>query len=91
MTNEQWLALGIFILGVVIIWGIFRTKTPGFGRFSTSVLLLAPVLIIVAMFFALGKIEASLFANVIFAIAGFAGGLLANRQERSNNAGNQTH
>ena len=84
MTSELWLALGVFLLGVAVIIGIFATKTPGFGRFSTSVLLLTFGLVIAALFFAFGKIESSLFANVLFAVIGFAGGLLANQQEPSN-------
>ena len=84
MTQELWLALGVFLLGAGAITGVFVTKTPGFGRFSTSVLLLVLVLIVSALFLAFGKIEPSVFANVVFAVAGFAGGLLANHKEPSN-------
>lgn len=86
MTNELWLALGVFLLGLPVLAGILATKTPGFGRFSTSVLLLAFAVTLAALFFAFGRIEASLFANVLFAIIGFAGGLLANRKEPSNSS-----
>lgn len=84
MNQELWLALGVLLLGGGAITGVFLTKTPGFGRFSTSVLLLVLVVTVSALFFAFGKIEPSVFANVVFAVAGFAGGLLANRQEPSN-------
>lgn len=84
MTSELWLALGVFLLGTAVLIGVFATKTPGFGRFTTSVLLLAFGMTNAALFFAFAKIEASLFANVLFAVIGFAGGLLANRQEPSN-------
>ena len=84
MTDELWLALGVFLLGGGAIVGVLVTKTPGFGRFSTSVLLLTLVLTVSALFLAFGKIEPSVFANVVFAVAGFAGGLLANRKEPSN-------
>ena len=84
MNQELWLAVGVFLLGGGAILGIFLTKTPGFGRYSTSVLLLALVLTVSALFLTFGKIEASVFANVVFAVAGFAGGLLAHRHEPSN-------
>ncbi len=84
MTDNFWLGLAIFILGSGAIVGIFMTKTPGFGRFSTSVLLLALALVISALALAFGKIEGTVFANVVFAVAGFAGGLLANHKEPSN-------
>jgi ABC-type multidrug transport system permease subunit len=86
VTSELWMALGVFLLGVAVLVGIFATKTPGFGRFSAGVLLLAFGITIAGLFFAFAKIEASIFANVLFAVIGFAGGLLANRQEPSNTA-----
>ncbi len=73
--------IGLTILSTATVIGIFVTKTPGFGRYSTSVLLLALVLFISAFFFVLGKIESSLFANIVFAITGYAGGLVSGRKE----------
>ncbi len=73
--------IGLTILSTATVIGIFMTKTPGFGRYSTSVLLLARVLFISAFFLVLGKIESSLFANIVFAIAGYAGGLVNGRKE----------
>lgn len=86
MNIESWLLVGIFLLGTVVIVGILLTKKPGFGRFSTSTLLLAMVFVAAAMFLAAGKIEAPLFAHIAFAVLGFAGGLLANRGEPPNSA-----
>ncbi len=84
MTEQLWLGLGIFILGAGSIAGIFLTKSPGWGRFTTSVLLLALVLFVSALCLAFEKLESSVFANVLFAVAGFAGGLLANKKAPSN-------
>ena len=74
--------IGLTVLSVATVIGIFVTKTPGFGKYSTSVLLLALVLFISAFFLVLGKIESSLFANVVFAIAGYAGGLINGGREK---------
>ena len=69
------------ILGSVAVIGIFVTKTPGFGRYSTSVLLLTLVLFVSAFFLVGGQIEAPVFANIVFAITGFAGGLITAKAE----------
>lgn len=79
MTNDSILLLATFFLGVVAIVGILVTKKPGFGKFTTSTLLLSMVFVISALFFAAGKIDAPLFGQISFAVLGFSGGLLANR------------
>ena len=69
----------VAIFGITII-GIFRTKTPGFGRYNTSVLVLALVLFVASLAFVLGKVEWQPMSNLLFAIAGFAGGLVTGKQ-----------
>jgi len=80
MTTDAWLIIGISVLAIAALIGIFTTKTSGFGRYSTSLLLLTLVLFITALFFAAGKVESSLFGNIAFAVAGFAGGLITGKQ-----------
>ena len=58
------------------IFGIFKTKTAGFGRYTTSALVLTLVLFVAALAFVLGRVEWAPLANLLFAIAGFAGGLI---------------
>lgn len=70
----------VVIFGGSII-GIFLTKTPGFGRYTTCVLILALVLFVASLAFTLGKVEWHPLANLLFAIAGFAGGLITAKQE----------
>ncbi|MDO8422323.1 MAG: hypothetical protein Q7S99_09185 [Parvibaculum sp.] len=69
------LAAIVVIFGGSII-GIFKTKTQGFGRYTTSVLVLTLILFVAVLCFALGKVEWAPMANLLFAIAGFAGGLI---------------
>ena len=85
MGTNDWLIVGISVLGVAALIGIFTTKTPGFGKYSTSVLLLSLVLFIAALFLAAGKIESTVFANIAFAVAGFAGGLITGKQDSAPN------
>lgn len=79
MTNDSILLLAIFLFGVIVIVGVLATKKPGFGKFTTSTLLLATVFVVASLFFAAGKIDSPLFGQIAFAVLGFAGGLLANR------------
>lgn len=76
MTTENILIGALVLVALAVIVGIFRTKTQGFGKFSTSLVLLTSVLFLSALFFAAGKIEGAVFTNIVFAIAGYAGGLI---------------
>lgn len=80
MSTNDWLLIAIAIFGIVALVGIFSTKTAGFGRFTVSLLLFILVLLFASLFFAAGKIESTIFLNIVFAILGYAGGLIAYKQ-----------
>ncbi|GIK25487.1 MAG: hypothetical protein BroJett006_17330 [Betaproteobacteria bacterium] len=90
MTTNDWLIIAIFLFGITALIGIFRTKTAGFGRYSTSLLLLTLVLLVTALFLAAGKIESAVFANIAFAVAGFAGGLITGKHQSAPKLANNT-
>lgn len=69
----QWGVLAVFAAAII---GVFWTKTKGFGRYTTSTLVLTLVLFVAAMAFMTGKVEWAPLANLLFAVAGFAGGLI---------------
>lgn len=69
------------IIAVVFLAGIFVTKTKGFGRYSTSVLLFAAILIIAGFCRLAALIDSTIFVNITFAVLGFAGGLVSNKVE----------
>jgi hypothetical protein len=79
MTINEWLMVGIFIIGAGSLIGFFITKTPGFGKYTTSALLLILVVTISALLYVGGKIEGETMANIIFAVFGFAGGLFTGK------------
>lgn len=79
MTLNEWLTLGIFIIGAGSLVGFFITKTPGFGKYTTSALLLILVVTISSLLYVGGKIEGETMANIIFAVFGFAGGLFTGK------------
>ncbi len=65
------------------IYGIFKTKTEGFGKYTTSALVLTLVLFVAAFAFVLGQVEWTPVVNLLFAIAGYAGGLITARASDS--------
>jgi len=79
MSTNYWLMIIIFIIGAGALFGFFKTKTEGFGRFTTSVLLIIVVVTIASLLYAGGKLEGNVMANVLFAVFGFAGGLFTSK------------
>ncbi len=81
LANEDLLLICLTIVGGGTLIGIFVTKIHGFGKYTTSLVLLTLVLTLSAIALAAGKIEATLFANIAFAVAGFAGGLVTTKYD----------
>lgn len=79
MTFNEWLTLGVFVIGAGALVGFFVTKTEGFGKYTTSTLLLILVVTISALLYTANKIEGDTMANIIFAVFGFAGGLFTGK------------
>lgn len=79
MNLDTWLLIAVFILGAGSLIGFFRTKTAGFGRFTTSTFLIILVVSIASLLFAAGKLEGHVMANILFAVFGFAGGLFTTK------------
>jgi hypothetical protein len=78
MDLKASLLLAIFVVGIVVLVGFVCTKTKGFGCFATSSFLLL-VVVVTALLFVAGKLEAQVVANIFFAVIGFAGGLFTGR------------
>ncbi|PCI40488.1 MAG: hypothetical protein COB53_01100 [Elusimicrobia bacterium] len=79
MIENNWLMAGIFAIGAGSLIGFFRTKSEGFGRTSTSLLLIITLLTIASLFYAGGKLESAIMANILFSVFGFACGMLASK------------
>lgn len=75
------LTICVTALGVVALIGIFKTKTAGWGRYSESTVVLVATLFVAALLATSGKLELSWFVNILFAIVGYAGGLLTSRKD----------
>jgi len=54
------LIISICILIIGTLYGFFKTKTEGFGRFATSTLLLIFVISISSLLYVGGKLEAQI-------------------------------
>jgi len=72
--------IAVTTIALVAFGGFFWTKTPGFGRFATSTLLLIYVLSLAAVCFTAGQISDAAFVNVLLTTIGFAGGLFATKE-----------
>lgn len=83
MTNELWLMLGIFIVGLASLIGFFLTKTKGYGRYATSTFLILVVLVISSLLYSAGKLDSQAMGNILFAVVGFAGGLFTGKEQGS--------
>ena len=70
------------------ILGIFRMKTRGFGRHTSSLILLFLMLFAAALLAVLGQIDPQPLLNILFAIAGYAGGLITNQASVSTQESN---
>ena len=76
MDTESLLLIGIFLLSAIGLIGFFKTKSAGFGKYTTSTLVLLMVLVLSTLLFASGHFESQYFTNVLMALVGFAGGLI---------------
>jgi drug/metabolite transporter (DMT)-like permease len=56
--------------------GFYYTKLKGFGKFNSSLLIFLVVLYVATIAVLTGKAEWPSLSNLLFAIAGFAGGLI---------------
>ncbi|MFS1526396.1 hypothetical protein ACL7TT_20315 [Microbulbifer sp. 2304DJ12-6] len=83
MSLNFWLMLGIFIVGIIALIGFFKTKTGGYGRFSTSTFLILISIIVSSLLYSAGKLDSQIMANVLFAVIGFAGGLFTGKENNS--------
>ena len=79
MISEDYLLFTVGAVALVALIGFFFTKEKGYGRFATSALLLLLAISFSSLLFAVGKLEETVFGNIIFAVIGFAGGLFTTR------------
>ena len=84
-------ALGVGLPGLVPIvivallsggalCGFFTTKTRGFGRYNTSILVIILALSFGSIALIAGLIREQAFSNLLMAIVGFAGGLVVGKE-----------
>jgi hypothetical protein len=80
MDKDTVALISVTVMGVATVVGILWTKTPGWGMYSTSILILTLAMFVVADLLILGKLDGSQAANLFFSIIGFAGGLIAGKK-----------
>lgn len=80
MIMNELTMFAIFLIGAASLYCFCKTKKPGFGRFTTGTLLVIMVVTISALLYAGGKLTDQAMTNILFAVAGFAGGLFTNKE-----------
>ena len=76
---DQYVFYAVVVVFVIALVGIFWTKTQGFGKYTTSTLILTLVLFVASIAFVTQRVEWEPLANILFAVAGFAGGLITSK------------
>lgn len=79
--HPLWLLGAATIIFGGAIAGIFFTKTAGFGKYTTSALVMTLVLYVAALAYVTDKVEWEPMSNLLFAAVGFAGGLIAAKTD----------
>ncbi|HWA30035.1 MAG TPA: hypothetical protein VG867_03000 [Rhizomicrobium sp.] len=72
--------LAVTIVFSIAILGLLKTKKPGWGPYTMSLLLLTLVVFTAAVAFSLGRIDWPSASGLLLAVAGYAGGLLTSQQ-----------
>lgn len=62
------------------LYGFFKTKTPGFGRYNTSILVIILALSFGSTALIAGLIREQAFSNLLMAVVGFAGGMVVGKE-----------
>jgi membrane-associated HD superfamily phosphohydrolase len=76
MEKDTIIVLCVTAVAIVTLVGVFWTKTEGWGKYSSSTLILVLAVFISMILIVVGKLSESIFSNIIFAVVGYAGGLI---------------
>ncbi len=66
---------------LLVLCGFFKTKTPGFGRFTTSTLLITLALMVASVGFIFEGVSGDDITKIVIMVIGFSGGLLARKDK----------
>lgn len=75
MDKDIWVLCALLVVGLVAIIGFFKSKSAGFGPFTTGILLLLLAVVIASLLYSVGRLSDTIMANLLFTVIGFAGGL----------------
>lgn len=81
MNPNSILMIAISILGLTALIGFFITKSQGFGRYTSSILLLLLVITLSTLLVVANRIDTPILVNIFFAIIGFATGLFTKSDD----------
>jgi hypothetical protein len=88
VVQEYWMMeqfLNPILIALVFcaaLFGFFKTKTNGFGKHTSGLLVLILVTFVGAFALSIGKIDWPSLSNLLFAIAGFGGGMISDKEQQ---------
>ena len=71
--------VAVSIVFAIALIGYFTTKAAEHGRLTPAAIILMLVLYAAFAAFSMGKLEAGILTNLLFAAAGYAGGLMTSK------------
>lgn len=77
LCEFSWTALLVAALGFVGLWAYIKVAKveKGFGPYNTGTLLLVLIVALASVLVAAGRMDAEKLMGLLFAVAGFAGGV----------------
>ena len=72
---------GIISIFIIALIGFFVTKKPGFRKYATALLVLILILFCSTLLIANSKGDIQILINLLFAVAGYAGGLVSMKDD----------
>jgi len=73
--------LAVTVLGSIALFGFFKTKASGFGRYNSSVLAVILTITFGAIALVSGLLPGQAFSSMLMAVVGFAGGMVVGKEQ----------
>lgn len=74
--------IAVTIVFSIALLGLLKTKKPGWGPYTMSLMILTLVIFTAAVAFALDRIDWPSVSGLLLAVAGYAGGLLSKPEDK---------
>ncbi|WP_297142365.1 hypothetical protein [Thermomonas sp.] len=81
ISHHGCVLLVVTALSAIALCGFFITKTSGFGRYNTSVLVVILAISFGCIALISGFLPGQAFSGLLMAVVGFAGGMVVGKEQ----------